>query len=180
MSLFNKFNHLPESLFCNVIEKRVGNKAINKTEALFLGKLITQNNWKKAQKLIIDKFSKYNNLGLAIQAFEGIGFWNQASLFRRGYTTHSITSDDWWREFTNLMIDLYPVGINDNRIWERSDGDLADFSLLSSPKEQWWDAMKKLKNGGGKTNPRKLLQEVQRDNPRNEHVQILNKIYNNH
>jgi len=48
-----------------------------------------------------------------------------------------------------LVCKLYPKGIQDNRIWERSGGDISYFSNNNNSKEQWWDALKKLENGGG-------------------------------
>jgi len=40
-----------------------------------------------------------------------------------------------------LVCKLYPKGIQDNRIWERSGGDISYFSNNNNSKEQWWDAL---------------------------------------
>lgn len=49
----------------------------------------------------------------------------------------------------DLVCRLYPKGIQDNRIWERSGGNISYFSSNHTAQEQWWDALQKLKNGGG-------------------------------
>lgn len=64
----------------------------------------------------------------------------------------TVTSSPNINDLYSLVCKLYPKGLQDNRIWERSGGDIGYFSHNDNPKSQWWDALQKLKNGGGGTN----------------------------
>jgi len=69
-------------------------------------------------------------------------------------------------ELYEKILKLYPKGIQDNRIWERSGGDISYFSQNNSPKEQWWDALKVLANGGGgDISYEKLISEIKKEFP---------------
>jgi len=181
LELFKRFGHLTEPLFCKIITQRLGySKILEPTEAIVFGKLVLKKDWKEAQKIIIKNFSRYNNLGFAIKEFEpNIGFWGRGRLISKGYSNKCLSVDDWWRQFTNVMTKLYPNGIMDNRIWERSGGEIEGFSQKDNSKEQWWDALKKLRNGSGgeKISAKNLLQEIESENPKNEYVQILINTY---
>jgi len=54
-----------------------------------------------------------------------------------------------FKEFHNLICSLYPKGVTEGSVWKRSGGDLSILKLEATGKEQWWEALTKLKNGGG-------------------------------
>jgi len=61
---------------------------------------------------------------------------------------------------------LYPKGLQDNRIWERSGGDLSYVSIVGTAVEQWWDALNKLsQRGGGNITFESLEKEIKKDFP---------------
>ncbi len=65
---------------------------------------------------------------------------------------------------------LYPRGIEDRKIWERSGGDLSLVNLNTQGKGQWFEAIKLIELGGGGTeiSLNRLVQEMLEDFDQNE------------
>jgi len=181
LELFKRFERFDENLLCQVINKRIGYKSIENTEAILLGEIVNSRNWYDAQEIIIDKFSRNNNLGLALQKFEHrLSFWNGLKLWRKGYSNRNISSSDWWKEFQVLVSkNLYKKGVRDNGIWERAGGDIDFIPLDSSSIEQWNVALSRLRYGGGgkEITVNRLFKEIEKEYYGNEKLRILKETY---
>jgi len=74
------------------------------------------------------------------------------SLYRGGTKATSNTqlpAVDLWREFHDVMADLYPGGPADQDIWVRAGGDVARIKLSGIGRADWFAAMRTLRLGGG-------------------------------
>jgi metacaspase-1 len=60
-------------------------------------------------------------------------------------------SPDWWKQLEKALIELYPLGPNDNEAWSRAGGDRAQLSPAGSGRASWHDAVRKVRLGGGGT-----------------------------
>lgn len=58
---------------------------------------------------------------------------------------------------------LYPRGIEDRNIWERTGGQLYEINLNRSGREQWFEALKLIDNGGGHVTFQALIQVMKED-----------------
>jgi len=181
LELFKRFERFDENLLCQVINKRISYKPIENTEAILLGELVNSRNWYDAQEIIINKFSQYNNLGLAIQKFEHrLSRWDKLKLRLRGYSKGKISADDWWYELGDLLSNsLYKKGVEDNRIWEKAGGSISFISLNSSSIEQWNIALSRLRYGGGgkEITVKRLFKEIEKEYYGNEKLRILKETY---
>ncbi len=69
---------------------------------------------------------------------------------------------------------VYPMGIRENLIWERSGGDLSLINLYVNGKTQWIDALFQIeKGGGGDITFDKLIREMKKDYPNNQSLKLL-------
>lgn len=92
---------------------------------------------------------------------------------------HSYSFDLQSLEFRNKLVDelvqLYPVGPEQDDIWKRAGGDISFLSNSSSRKSQWYNAIEKLAFGGGGKNISltKLINTIKEDYPNS-----LNSLFN--
>ena len=63
-------------------------------------------------------------------------------------TSHQVTSGIW-RRLGEIMPDLYPQGPADQEIWCRAGGDLSRIHLTGTGRENWFRALRTLRQGGG-------------------------------
>ncbi|WP_417447386.1 caspase family protein [Kangiella sp.] len=57
-----------------------------------------------------------------------------------------------WGELEKLLIELYPMGPEDEEIWSRAGGDLSRLQIRRSGQATWHAAIRTLKQGGGGRN----------------------------
>lgn len=71
---------------------------------------------------------------------------------------------------------LYPRGLEDRNVWERSGGDLSLVKLNDFGKGQWFNALKLLKQGGGgsEITVESLVEIISVDFPGNKDLNMLN------
>lgn len=75
-----------------------------------------------------------------------------------------------------LFSNLYPKGITDKNIWTRAGGEISNFNLTLSGKEQWFNAVEYLNKGGGaEISIKKLLKKAQKDFSSNEQLKSFIK-----
>lgn len=74
-----------------------------------------------------------------------------------------------------LLAELYPQGPQDQSIWERAGGDLAQLDLTQNGRTQWFSALKTLQAGGGGRNitMQSLFQCLVVDFPQNPKIKLL-------
>jgi hypothetical protein len=57
--------------------------------------------------------------------------------------------EDFWQLMSSVLPELYPLGPNDQEIWERAGGDVSRLRLQGSGRSAWFASLKLLKLGGG-------------------------------
>lgn len=69
------------------------------------------------------------------------------------------------RKLEDILAELYPMGPNDQDVWQRAGGDLSRLKLTGTGRSQWFSAIKILQQGGGGENINKtsLCNEVKLD-----------------
>lgn len=79
-------------------------------------------------------------------------------------------SDGVWREIVECASELYPLGPEQDRIWERAGGDLSQINVGGSGKGAWYGAILEVrKGGGGETiSLGSLVEEMRSDYPNSE------------
>jgi len=79
------------------------------------------------------------------------------------------TGEEVYSQLTSTAGELYPKGPEHDRIWSRAGGNLGSLNLSGSGKGQWFEALQKLKRGGGGNNitMESLLDTMLQDYPSN-------------
>lgn len=74
----------------------------------------------------------------------------------------------------DVVCKLYPAGLRDKDVWNRSGGDLSRVNLFGSGLEQWSIAIRLIKSGGvSEEGFKPLLVQIQKDFPGNGGVKLL-------
>lgn len=60
--------------------------------------------------------------------------------------------DDPWSVLEEVLVELYPLGPQDQEVWSRADGDLSRLQLHPTGRAAWHAALRTLKQGGGGKN----------------------------
>lgn len=60
-----------------------------------------------------------------------------------------LTIDDIWQAFADCLTELYPDGPDQGNIWRRAGGDSSWLRNQASRREQWSEALRLLRQGGG-------------------------------
>lgn len=89
-----------------------------------------------------------------------------------GYRT---SNNEIWEKLTEVVIELYPRGPEDQKIWLRSGGDISVIELNVSGKASWISALTTLKKGGGgkAITVTKLIETMRVDYPNNADLSHL-------
>ncbi|MCP4696123.1 MAG: hypothetical protein GY862_04650 [Gammaproteobacteria bacterium] len=180
IALFSYFNRLTQYTFRDWLRNILDNHPrINQVDALLLGELVRRNRWRLAARLFYDCFYKDRidlkpALEKCLDMFSGFEhFFLKIYMYKDG-----VSEDDWWKALTDVVTELYPHGVEEEKIWNRADG---ESQLVNTQKEgisQWESALNTLRKGGGgeQITPSKLLKEMTDDYPRNEKLKILGEL----
>lgn len=144
---------------------------ITTTEAEALGHLVRDRNWRR----VLDKLTQLARLGHksirpALHVCQGM-----IDIFTRwSLALSSVSFDDKWTVLEELAIQLYPLGPNQDEVWERIGGRDSDLLSYGTGRSRWRHAIAKIRLGRG-PKAEKLLSEMQLDYPDNEEVDSLAK-----
>ena len=122
-----------------------------------IGQFINQNRWDNAATLVFKK-SKLSTLNLnpILDSCKGLlSIWDRLTL-------GNVSENDRWEFFLQLLESLYPKGPDDQDIWSRAGGRTSFLRLLGSGRENWRDAIRKIRNGS-KPHPLNLIHEMKSD-----------------
>lgn len=96
-------------------------------------------------------------------------------LFRNISLTQNIYTIEFRNRLVNRLAEIYDQGPEQDNIWKRAGGDVSILSNSSSRKSQWYDAIDKLRKGGGGKNItlESLINQVNGDFPNSNFVRDL-------
>lgn len=80
-----------------------------------------------------------------------------------------------WRQFEEILADLYPAGPLDQEIWARAGGDVSRLRLSATGRASWFAALRTMRQGGGGPNitRRSLLETALEDFPHHRELAHL-------
>ncbi|WP_425429181.1 effector-associated domain EAD1-containing protein [Termitidicoccus mucosus] len=84
----------------------------------------------------------------------------------------SPSPDASWRVLEELAVELYSSGPDHDELWTRAGGLAADLQKNGTGRARWHDALALIQRGKD-PRPGRLLDEMSRDFPNNEHLRRL-------
>ena len=148
-------------------------------DANAIGKFLNRRKWRKSADEIhyLLKTGNYDDLFPALEECRSLFyFWEfifSPTLSRlKGF---KYDWDDWFKAFTECLIDLYKFGPHEKSIWERAGGDSSVLLNNVPGRESWHSAIQELikGHGGKKISTERILEEAKRDFRRNETLERL-------
>ena len=148
-------------------------------EAGSVGRMSLSNRWAATAALFFELWTKgRSDLISAIQECAPmLSFWNRATVaFRTRQQT--ISEDDWWSALLEIVVDLYPHGVDDQNIWDEAAGDVSRVRGESG-REEWTHALRLLRKGGaGKhITVAGFLHQMRNDFYSNYNLKLLEDLY---
>lgn len=148
-------------------------------EANAIGKFVNKHKWRKSADEIhgLLKTGNYDDLLPALKECRNLfSLWEfifSPTLFRLNEFKYDW--DDWFKAFTECLIDLYKFGPHEKGIWERAGGEASVLLNNVSGREAWHSAVQELIKGhcGKKISTERLLEEAKRDFRRNKTLERL-------
>lgn len=84
-------------------------------------------------------------------------------------------ADAWLNQVQNTLSSLYPLGPNEQSLWERAGGDARQLDVSGNGMTQWRRAFRELAKGVGGVSAKSLLLAALDDYSNNTHLQALSK-----
>lgn len=163
-------NRYDEQRFISLIERVIlGTAVLATADAEAIGRLVLRHQWKDAAaSLVVHYRLGRSDVRPALQeSYDLLGFWDRITL-----RLTPIREREKWEGLRELAVDLYPGGPNDQGLWERAGGEVADLSTKENGRTQWQKAVRSIRNGRGPT-PSALVAEMKKDYPNNERIPHL-------
>jgi hypothetical protein len=156
-------------------------EAINRVNALALGKFINERRWQGVAELLFHQVSSKNRIDLVPSMSECSGLLNwfdRIMLHFSGKLENvSLDKGEWWLALHNTASELYPRGPTDQDLWDRAGGDNSSLQSWGAGREIWTSALNLLQHGGGgkQITPSKLLAEMRKNYPNNSNLSLLDE-----
>ena len=146
-----------------------GSRSLPVLDSEGIGRLVLERRWNKVADNLAERYrSGRRDLKPALRACLSLfGPWRG---FFLGVTPPSETEK--WEAFEELAADLYPGGPDGDELWQRAGGNNSDLKQQGSGRTRWRQALRKIRYGK-KPYPSALLQKIQEDYPKNEHIRYF-------
>nr|WP_255626709.1 effector-associated domain EAD1-containing protein [Phyllobacterium sp. KW56] len=147
----------------------IKNTRLTEQEAVSLGQLITRQRW----SVTVDDLLKLLSLGREDLRPALRGAVDLISYLNRWLNKLTpVNSFEKWESVADLAAELYPTGPDHDALWERAGGRSADVLQNGNGRFKWREALRTVRYG---REPRiqKLLGEMLRDYPQNQHLKLL-------
>jgi hypothetical protein len=143
------------------------------TEAEEFGRIVSKNKWREVVEDLYDNRSYRKDLLPALlQSSFLLGLWQRLALNSSGLKSDVISSEEWWNEFFQTAIQLFPSGPDQNGLWISAGGDLSQLITTGTGRDKWSLAVQVLRNGG-KPKLKKLLSKMRDIYSENETLKKL-------
>jgi hypothetical protein len=183
INIFSRFDQLSESQFGSWLMNNLGSQArFKRAEATRLGLLVVNRSWRDTAGIIcraVEHAHRDDLLPALSECYNMLGLLTSIRLRFLGLLKEqSITWDEWWKAFTDALIELYPRGPEDQRLWERSGGDTSVLNMNQPGRRAWEEAMHKVRYGGAgkKINTRTLMWHMREDFPQNDTLKMIHEL----
>lgn len=150
-------------------------------EGLRLGRLVARKRWgRAARKLFAERRSSAAVWTALAECSSLLGILDQLRLQFESPDSGRFDSTAWYAALLQFVVEHYQHGPEDDRIWQRAGGNLADLSGRS-PRESWSSAVRLLQAGRGpEISTSRLLQEMRDDFRYNPDLKLLDDAYRKH
>jgi hypothetical protein len=179
LPVFEMFAHIEESVLENYIYN-YPERRLEMIDAIQLGQLIKQRRYYRVARAIYSRTSnKQSPFRFALsECYELLGLWEQGGIALYGLLNNVVfTEDMWWEAFQETSYKLYPSGPRDRKIWVEAGGQEYDLLNTGTGKEQWIDALNKLRHGAFKgITAKKLLSTISKNYKNYEPLKMLRKM----
>lgn len=143
------------------------------TEAEGFGLIVSKNRWKAVvEELYSNRSHRKDLLPALLQCSDLLGFWQRFALSPSGLKPDAVSSDEWWNEFFNTAIQLFPGGPDQDGLWISAGGDQSQLLTTGSGRDSWNRAVQILRNNG-KPTIRNLLYKMRDIYSENEKLKKL-------
>jgi hypothetical protein len=183
INLFSHFERLSEAQFSKWLMGNLGSRVrFNRIDATRLGSLVVNRRWTDTANIICRAVEHSHRDDLLPALYECYGMLGLITSIRLRFygilQEQSITWDEWWRAFTDILIELYPRGPEDQRLWERSGGKTSVLNMNQSGRRAWEEAMHKVRYGGAgkKINTGTLMWHMREDFSQNETLKMIHEL----
>lgn len=143
---------------------------LSEEDASKLGHLVARRRWSQVANDLLKLLStgKREDVRPALRnASDLIGFVD-----RWYYKLAPVSAYEKWESIADLASELYPPGPDHDDLWERAGGRGADLTQFGNGRSRWREALRKVRYGRQPT-IRRLLVEMLKDYPKNEHLRLL-------
>jgi hypothetical protein len=143
------------------------------TEAEEFGQIVSKNRWRAVvEELYGNRSHRKDLLPALLQCSHLLGFWQRFALASSGLKPGAISPDEWWNEFFNTAIQLFPGGPDQDGLWISAGGDQSQLLTTGSGRDGWNRAVQILRNNG-KPTLRNLLYKMRDIYSENETLKKL-------
>jgi hypothetical protein len=143
------------------------------TEAEEFGRVVSKNRWKAVvEELYSNRSHRKDLLPALLQCSDLLGFWQRSALSSSGLKPDAVSSDEWWNEFFNTAIQLFPGGPDQDGLWISAGGDQSQLLTTGSGRDSWNRAVQILRING-KPTIRNLLYKMRDIYSENEKLKKL-------
>lgn len=179
ISLFSRFTSLSERQFDQwlvAVLREV--HSLDVYDSVSIGQLVSKRKWQSVALRLSNDLKNYGRRDLrpALRECKNLlSFRERWGLYRAGSLDASqISSEEQWEALTHAVLDLYPSGPRENKIWSRSGGTESVLHVGGTGGSQWQEAIRLLRlGGGGQITGAMLLREMAKDFSGNEQLQWL-------
>ncbi len=181
LPIFITFKQLPEYILKDYVSNYYGN--LNVIEAIQLGKLVYERNYKDVVYAIYYKANKSNNWKFGLSECHNLlDFFTKAALaFSDTLKTVNITTDQWWESAEEIICDFYPNGVSLAAIWKKAGGKESELLINTTAENVWRDVILKLRNNGLKNvTMNSLLKEINKTYGENEKFKLIYQLRKNY
>jgi hypothetical protein len=142
-------------------------------EAEAFGRLVSKNRWKAiAEWLYNNRVNRSDLVPALFQCTHLLGFWERFMLSASGLKPDAISREEWWNEFLETSLKLFPGGPEQNGLWMSAGGDLSRLSTNGTGRDKWSIATRILRYNGSPTIER-LVEKMREEYPGNEQLKNL-------
>lgn len=180
LPLFVSHTEMPEHIIAGYLNNFAGNMEI--LQATQLGRLINGRGYKTVAKIVAEK-AQYNFSWrpCLAECYALLGVFAQLRLKWQGIVSDIVIGEDqFWKAMFDLVIKQYPLGPDQNKIWEQAGGDESEIDFRGNGREIWYSTLDLLRRGAFRdVSVKKLLKAMQNDFPNNQDIEILREYWKN-
>lgn len=178
LPIFLKFTKLSERVLEDYVYCYRGK--LDLVDATQLGQLVKERDYKQVAKAIYERMDRDSAYKIALsECYHLLSLYNQGYLKLTGSLNNiSFSEDKWWESFQETVCNLYSSP-KERKIWIEAGGDEYDLLSYGTGKEQWVDALQKLRNGAYENiTIEKLLKKMLKEHSKYEPLKLLQKLRN--